>query len=87
MKITVEISFYPLTSQFGIDIIEFIRSLRIHEDVQIRTNTMSTQLSGEFDRVMPAVNQAMKVAWSSELKAAIVLKCFNEGLELQWLDV
>ena len=87
MQITVEISFYPLTSYYGTPVIDFVRALKTYEGLQIRTNSMSTQVAGPYEEVMQAIFSVMKKSLSHDLKAAVVLKCFNEKLDLDWIDV
>jgi uncharacterized protein YqgV (UPF0045/DUF77 family) len=87
MQITVEISFYPLQQSFGNQILEFINELQGDPLLQIRTNSLSTQVTGDFDSVMQQVTKAIKKGFSSDVKAVVVMKMFNEGLELEWLEL
>ncbi len=87
MQITVEISFYPLQQSFGNQILEFINGLRGDPLLQIRTNSLSTQVTGEFESVMQQVTKAIKKGFSGDVKAVVVMKMFNEGLELEWLEL
>ncbi|MCB0688107.1 MAG: thiamine-binding protein [Saprospiraceae bacterium] len=87
MQITVEISFYPLDQAFGNQVLEFIADLKGDSSLQIRSNSMSTQISGDFDTVQSKVQSAVKAAFSKGIKAVVVMKMFNEGLELDWLDL
>ena len=87
MQITVEISFYPLDQTFGNQILEFIADLKDHAGLKMKTNSMSTQISGEFDTVWTHVQSATKIAFSKGIKAVVVMKMFNDGLELDWLDL
>jgi len=87
MQITVEISFYPLDQTFGNQILEFIADLKANTNLKMKTNSMSTQISGEFEAVLTHVKSAVKTAFSRGIKAVVVMKMFNEGLELDWLDL
>ena len=87
MQITVEISFYPLHEQFGTHVLDFISDLANKTDVNFMTNSMSTQLTGDYDLVMSLVNTALKRSFDKDFKAAVVMKIFNEGLELKWLNL
>ncbi len=87
MEITVEISFYPLHQDFGHQVISFIHDLKEKPGIQLRTNAMSTQIMGSFGVVMPALTQVIEKNLHDGLKAALVLKIFNEGLELDWIDI
>jgi uncharacterized protein YqgV (UPF0045/DUF77 family) len=87
MEITVEISFYPLHQSFGSQILEFVGYLKGHSGLEVRTNSMSTQISGDFDLVMDRVTSALKQGFSTEIKTVAVMKLFNEGLQLEWLEL
>ena len=87
MKITVEISLYPLIQDYGTEVIDFIHQLRKAGSFKIRSNSMSTQVSGDFDDVMSAVTNTLKTTFSKEAKAALIIKCFSGELELDWIDL
>lgn len=88
MQVTVEISYYPLHQHFGDEVLSFLKILRSHAgDLAVKTNSMSTQISGPLDQVMDCVKQSMKEGFQPDLKASVILKVFNEGLELKWLDI
>lgn len=87
MYITVEISFYPLDQSFGSQILDFIADLAHHEGVETRTNSMSTQITGEYEAVFGIVQNAVRKAFSKGIKAVVVMKMFNEELELEWLKL
>jgi len=86
MQVTVEISLYPLNTHFGPFILDFIQNLRSHKGLKIKTNTMSTQMTGPFDTVMNALKAELAPALQSDHKVAVVIKMFNEELELAWLE-
>ncbi|MDY0103549.1 MAG: thiamine-binding protein [Lentimicrobium sp.] len=80
MKISVEISYYPLNEQFKTPIKGFIANLNKNKNLIIRTNTMATQVFGEFDEVMKTIQQCMKQAF--ELPHSVfVMKIINADLE------
>ena len=87
MEITVEISFYPLHQSFGSQILEFVGYLKKYPELEVRTNSMSTQISGDFDLVMEQVTSALRQGFSSEIRTVAVMKIFNEGLQLEWLNL
>ena len=60
MNIVADMSLYPLKDGPVPDIIEFITELREQDDIEIVSNQLSTQIRGEFDAVMGAVNACMK---------------------------
>lgn len=86
MQITVEISLYPLHSSYGETVLDFLQELRSHPRINIKTNQMSTQVAGLFEDVMQALQAAMKKTLSQEQKSAMIIKVFNENLDLDWID-
>ncbi len=87
MQITVEISLYPLQEAYGNEVLSFLKTLKKGKDLQVRTNNVSTQITGEFDEIIPQLMSAMKHTLQKEHKSSFVMKVFNEGLELDWLDL
>ncbi|MGK0296537.1 MAG: hypothetical protein ACI9XC_000126 [Gammaproteobacteria bacterium] len=64
MKITAEISMYPLHQEFLIPIKAVINKLNSFEGIQVRTFTTATTLIGDYDIVMNAIKETL--AWSYE---------------------
>jgi uncharacterized protein YqgV (UPF0045/DUF77 family) len=59
MIVTVDLSFYPLTEDYVKRVLGFIERLRRHKEFTIQTNTMSTQITGNYDRVMEVLEEEM----------------------------
>jgi uncharacterized protein YqgV (UPF0045/DUF77 family) len=79
MKISVEISYYPLKVEYIPHIKGFIERLNGHEKLVVKTNTMSTQVFGEYNEVMKALTD--EIYKSFELPHSIfVLKIINADL-------
>ena len=85
MQITVDISMYPLDADYKPPIKAFVRQLREYAQLETVTNQMSTQVRGEFDAVMGAVNTCMKQAMAGNDKVVFVTKCLNGDLEISRL--
>lgn len=60
MELSAELSLYPLTGNVDTSVLAFIEDLQESGHISVVTNTMSTQISGEWDAVMTAVNTALK---------------------------
>jgi uncharacterized protein YqgV (UPF0045/DUF77 family) len=81
MRASVEISYYPLKEEFIPPIQSFIDRLNSYAELRVETNAMSTQVFGEYDRVMAIITKEMKVAM--ELPYSIfVLKVINADLQI-----
>ncbi|MEL6141162.1 MAG: hypothetical protein AAFU67_06060 [Bacteroidota bacterium] len=81
MQVAVDISFYPLKEHYDTPIIGFIKGLRQHKGLVVATNQLSTQVSGEYDSVMSAIQTEMKISFDEELVGAFVLKVLNVAIE------
>ena len=77
MKIAVDISLYPLDKEFIPPIKDVIDRLNGHENLEVWTNAMSTQVIGEFDEVMDALKQEIGTTFESIPKGVFVIKMFN----------
>ena len=65
MRVAVDISLYPLADDFIPPIDDVIRRLNSHESLEVTTNRMSTQVRGEYDDVMAALNREIKTTFES----------------------
>ena len=74
MHVAVEMSLYPLTGEFIPPILDFIERLRSHPGLEVVTNSMSTQVSGEFDRVFDALRGEIRKSLSAPHRAVLVMK-------------
>ncbi len=80
MKTSVEISMYPLLQEYGTPILKFIERLRQYNGLRVKSNTMSTQVFGEYDLVMQAITVETKAALQSEEAVVFVVKIVNLDL-------
>jgi uncharacterized protein YqgV (UPF0045/DUF77 family) len=74
MDIGVEISLYPLKDEFIPPIAAFIKRLNTHAGLKIVTNSMSTQVFGEYGRVFAALNAECRRTFEATDKAVFVMK-------------
>ncbi len=82
MRITVDISMYPLDRDYKPKIKDFIRRLHKFAGIEIVTNQMSTQIRGEYDAVTAAVNDCVKQSMESGEKAVFITKSLNADLDI-----
>ena len=81
MECSVEISMYPLNKDYKPSIISFIQNLRKHPFIKVETNGISTQVFGDYSRLMKAINYEMENSFLSEEKVVFNLKIINTNLE------
>lgn len=79
MRISVELSYYPLNEEYKQPILKFISDLKQNNALEVRTNTMSTQVFGEFDEVMSTITGCIKNAFQLP-HSVFVMKIINSDL-------
>jgi uncharacterized protein YqgV (UPF0045/DUF77 family) len=80
MKIAVDISLYPLDADFIPPIDDVIERLNSHSGLEVVTNPMSTQVRGDYDVVMGAVQQEVKTSFERVPKAVFAIKILNNPI-------
>jgi uncharacterized protein YqgV (UPF0045/DUF77 family) len=74
MEIGVEISLYPLDANFIPPIQDFIDRLNLGKRLKVVTNSMSTQVFGEYDAVFGVLVREMRATFENNAKAVFVMK-------------
>ena len=74
MDIGVEISLYPLQQDFIPPIRDFINRLNVDSRLRVVTNSMSTQVFGEYDAVMQTLVRELRPTLEGNDKALFVMK-------------
>ncbi|MCB0596254.1 MAG: hypothetical protein H6557_19505 [Lewinellaceae bacterium] len=77
MKASAEISMYPLTKNYEGLILDFIARLRAHDGLRVEANSLSTQIFGEYDAIMVALHQEIKLSFQQGVAASMVIKVLN----------
>ena len=78
MKLTAELSVYPLREDFKNVVEAFISELLKHEDIVAVTNSMSTQISGEDTAVFTAIEKALRASYQHFVHQVLVAKFIPE---------
>ncbi len=73
MNISVELTFSPLQDDFEVHIIKFIKKLRA-SGLIILENPLSTQVFGEYDKVMKVLNTEIEIAFELMDKGLLFMK-------------
>ena len=74
MDIGVEISLYPLHQEYIPPIQNFIDRLNAERRLRVVTNSMSTQVFGDYDVVMPTLVRELRATFADNDKAVFVMK-------------
>jgi uncharacterized protein YqgV (UPF0045/DUF77 family) len=78
MKLTAELSVYPLREDFKNVVEAFISELLKHEDIVAVTNSMSTQISGGDTAVFAAIEKALRTSYQTFGHQVLVAKFIPE---------
>jgi uncharacterized protein YqgV (UPF0045/DUF77 family) len=74
MEIGIEMSLYPLTSEYIPPIEAFIKRLNQDGRFKVLTNSMSTQIFGPYELLFDALNREMRTTFENTGKAVFVMK-------------
>ncbi len=77
MQVSIEVSLYPLNENFIPIIDEFISGLKKYDNIEVKTNSMSTQLFGEFDDLMIILKTEIAKNFKKEINSVLNLKIVN----------
>jgi uncharacterized protein YqgV (UPF0045/DUF77 family) len=76
MGITVEISYYPLHSEYQKPVMDFLSGLSENQQLIIEPGVMSTLISGEYDEVMKCLHKTIK-PFMEEYNSVFTIKMGN----------
>ncbi len=82
MNITVDISMYPLATDYKPAIKAFIRQLRGFDGLTLVTNQLSTQINGDFETVTAALNACLHQSMQEQDKVVFVTRYLNADLDI-----
>jgi uncharacterized protein YqgV (UPF0045/DUF77 family) len=74
MEISVDISMYPLQSEFEAPILAFIAELEKEQSVEVLRNELSTQVHGDYKTIMALLEQEMFSVFTEIPDSIFVLK-------------
>ncbi len=80
MKASVEMSMYPLDPAYGNVILDFLDRLRAYPALNVQTNTILTQVFGEYDEMMTILTKEIKTTFGNEKAVVMVMKLANLDL-------
>jgi uncharacterized protein YqgV (UPF0045/DUF77 family) len=82
MRITVELSLYPLQGAPVEKILAFIETIRGDDRLEVVVNQMSTQLRGELGDVLEVLRTALERSFENGGSQALVAKFLNADLPI-----
>jgi uncharacterized protein YqgV (UPF0045/DUF77 family) len=82
MRVTAEMSLYPLADDALEKILRFIEEISADAELEIVVNQLSTQLRGELGVVMAAVTRALEHSFAAGGSQVLVVKLLNADLPI-----
>ncbi|WGD36048.1 hypothetical protein [Olleya sp. YS] len=73
MNISVDLTLSPLQDDYEQHVIDFIKALRDSE-FKVLENPLSTQIFGDFDLLMPFLNQKIKESFQNQDICVLTMK-------------
>ncbi len=84
MRISVDISLYPLREDFVAIILDFIERISDNPRLTIIRNSLSTQVFGEYREVMDVLDAEMETVFTKVPHSVMVLKFIgNDRSEIE----
>ena len=77
MKVAVDISLYPLQDDLIPPIRNVIDRLNMYDNLYVDTNSMSTQIRGEYAAVMAALTREIGTTFERVPKAVFAIRILN----------
>jgi len=74
MRISIDISLYPLNENYVEPILTFIAKLETNPKLVIKRNSLSTQVFGEYRHVMDCLDDEIEAVFSALPESVFVLK-------------
>ena len=74
MRISLDISLYPLTESYVEPILTFIDQLEANDKLIVKRNSLSTQVFGEYRDVMDCINSEMETVFNALPHSVFVMK-------------
>jgi uncharacterized protein YqgV (UPF0045/DUF77 family) len=74
MRISLDISLYPLTEGYIEPILDFINQLETNSKLVVKRNSLSTQVFGEYRDVMDCIDREMNTVFDAIPHSVFVMK-------------
>ena len=82
MRVTAEMSLYPLADDALEKILGFIGDVGAEPRVEVVINQLSTQMRGELDVVMALITRALERSFTNGGSQVLVVKVLNADLPI-----
>lgn len=73
MKVSIDLTLSPLQNDYEAHVINFIKALR-NSDFTVLENPLSTQIYGDYDTLMPFLNDQIKESFDNQNICVLTMK-------------
>jgi len=81
MNVSIDVSYYPLKDEFIPPIKNFIQRLNSYDNISVKTNGMSTQVFGDYFKVMEIITKEIHSSFQLP-HSVFILKIINADLQI-----
>ncbi|MEH6571464.1 MAG: YkoF family thiamine/hydroxymethylpyrimidine-binding protein [Halioglobus sp.] len=83
MKLTAELSLYPLQDEYIPIIQAFIEAVRKYPNIVVVSNAMSTQVCGEYEQIFTLIREELAASYQRFGTQVLVCKFIVGELDIQ----
>ncbi len=80
MQISLEISMYPLKTEYAKPILAFIDQILAEDELTVVRNNLSTHIFGDYQRIMRLMTEEIGVAFQTYPETVFILKIVGKNL-------
>ena len=73
MQVSIDLTLSPLQNDYEIHVINFIKALR-NSNFTVLENPLSTQIYGDYDTLMPFLNEQIKISFENQNICVLTMK-------------
>jgi len=74
MNVSIDISMYPLVTDYAPAVLAFIQRLAQNPKLKIERNNMSTQIFGDYQSIMPEISNELLISLKDQPASVFVIK-------------
>jgi len=80
MKMSIDMSLYPLSDDYIPAIKTFIDRISSYENISVKRNDLATQIFGDYDQIMDILKVEIRHSWETHGKGIFVMKFLMDDL-------
>jgi uncharacterized protein YqgV (UPF0045/DUF77 family) len=80
MKMSIDMSLYPLADDYIPAIQTFIDRISSYEGISVKRNDLATQIFGDYDQIMDILKVEIRHSWETHGKGIFVVKFLMDDL-------